>query len=916
MQRKSLILAIVGVVLVLGTVLVFRLLSGLLVDYWWFRAVDHGVVFTRILWTKVWMWLLGCAVAFGAVAFCVWFTRRRIPREEATFYRWGRWTFRVPSMRRFVALACWGIAGFSGVVGGGLAVALWHRMLLFLNRVPFGVADPIYENDVGFYVFTLPLLSTLQPMFQVLAWVCLGVTGLLYFSAGAFTVESLEEVPRRAFAHLSRIVGVIFLITAAGYFLDRYELLYGQTGAAFGAGYTDVKARLPGIWVMLVASLAVAGVFFSVTSARHVRRMVVAVAGWFGCAVIFLLMVPSFVQSVRVEPNELELEREFIGYAIEMSRRGYGLDGVEELDYPVREDLELEEILAEEATVSNIRVWDKRPLYETYQQIQAFRPYYEFTNIAVDRYDLEEGYTQTMMSLRELNQDSLGTAAQTWVNRRLQYTHGYGACASSVNRHTEEGLPSLLMRDIPPTAPPGMELTRPQIYYGLRTDSYVFTKTRTDEFDYPKGAENAYTRYEGAGGVGVSGFFRKILFAMHFNDMKVLLSDDLTEGSRVMYNRLVQQRVQRVAPYLRLDRDPYAVVHDGRLLWIQDCYTTSRFYPYSEPTMVGRGAQLNYMRNSVKAVVDAYDGSVTLYVADDEDPLIRAYESIFPGIYRPMEQMPEGLRAHVRYPQDFFAVQANKYRTFHMRDARVFYNQEDVWEVPMEQYRGRERPVESYYVTMRLPDNGEAEFILMMPFTPEGRQNMISWLAARCDGEHYGKLVVFMFPKQKLVYGPSQVEARIDQDPVISRQLSLWGQRGSEVLRGNLLVIPVAGGLLYVEPLFIQAEAAAVPQLRRVITAYGERVAMRENLNAALRALFAREPPTAEPGEATGAPYGPLPTAAADILEEALGHYEAAQQALRDGDWQGYGRRMEQMKAALDRLGAALGVPGQTSEEP
>ncbi len=909
MHRKSVILAAVGVAIVLAVVLVLRLLSGVLVDYWWFGELGQTAVFTRILWTKVWMWLAGCAVGFGAVALCIWLVSRGIPSEQATFYRWGRWTIRVPSMRRFGMLACWGIAGFSGIVGGGLAVALWHRVLLFMHRVPFGVADPIFENDIGFYVFTYPLLSTLQPMLQVLAWVCLVVTATLHFTAGAVTVNSIEQMPRQTFSHLGRIVAVIFVISAAGYFLDRYGLLYSQAGTVYGAGYSDVRARLPGLWVMVAASLAAAAVFFSVRSSRHLRRAIVAVAAWFSCAVVFLLFIPSVVQSVRVEPNELELERPFIAHGIEMTRMAYGLDAVRQESYPVRDDLTLEDILAEEATIDNVRLWDRRPLHVIFQQLQAIRPYYEFTNVAVDRYLLEDGYTQMMLALRELNHDALPAPAQTWVNRRLQFTHGYAGTASPVNRHTEEGMPDFLMRDIPVEAPEGMELARPQVYYGLRSGDYVFTNTRTDEFHYAAEGENVYTRYEGTGGVPVSGLFRKILLAMHLRDMNILLSDDLVDGSRIMYRRLVQDRVQELAPYLRLDSDPYAVVHDGGLVWIQDAYTTSRYFPYSDPTPLGGIGRINYMRNSVKAVVDAYNGSVTLYMADPDDPLIQAYDRMFPGLYRPMEQMPEGLRRHVRYPRDIFNVQAGKYRAFHVQDPRVFYNREDLWEIPVEQYRGREQPVESYYVTMRLPDSEEAEFLLMLPFTPRGRPNMISWLAARCDGERYGDLVVFMFPRGRTIHGPNQVEAFIDQDPLISQQITLWGQRGSEVIRGNLLVIPVAGGVLYVEPLFIQADSPAVPQIRRIITAFGGRVAMAESLEASLEALFAR--PVAEaPDEAPALPAEVPLTRSAELLRQAMEHYDAAQVALQE-----YGRRMEQLRTALQQLEETL-EPAEEGLQP
>jgi hypothetical protein len=498
---------------------------------------------------------------------------------------------------------------------------------------------------------------------------------------------------------------------------------------------------------------------------------------------------------------------------------------------------------------------------------------------------------------------------------RLKYTHGYGLCMSPVNRHTEEGLPVLIIKDIPPTHPEAIPLTQPRIYYGRRTTGYVFVNTGTDEFDFPRGDRNAYNRYDGEGGAPIGSAFRQFVYYTEFGDVDILFSDDIQEGSRVLYRRRIDERVKRVAPYLLLDDDPYSVIHEGRIVWIQDAYTRTRRFPYSDPS---GGARLNYIRNSVKAVVDAYDGSVTLYIADEDDPLIQVYSKIFPGVYKPMSEMPQGLRRHVRYPVDLFNIQAGKYRAFHMQDPEVFYNQEDLWEVPLELYRGQKRAVESYYIIMRLPGSDEAEFLLMLPFTPRNKQNMISWLAARCDGEHYGDLVAYRFPKQKLIYGPNQVEARIDQEPEISRRLSLWSQRGSEVIRGNLLVIPVAGGILYVEPLFIEAEAAAVPQMKRVITAFGKRVAMRATLEESLKALFgeAEAVPPAEPvpepaAPEPAAPEAPTAQTAAELIGGALSHYRSAQQALQEGDWARYGSEMEQMKEQLDRLRQELPAPAE-----
>ncbi|MFO8008720.1 MAG: UPF0182 family protein [Candidatus Brocadiia bacterium] len=903
MSSRAFKTALVATAALFAVIIGLQALPGLLVDYWWFRALDHGPVFTRMLFTKFWLWCLGFVVAFFGAATGLILALRRTGDQEAMFYRWGRWTIRLPSVRRFAGIFGWVVAVLAGLVGGGSAAALWHRVLLLLNRVPFEAQDPIFHNNVGFYVFVFPVVTLLVPLFQVLAWVSLGLAGLVYFASGAFAVERVEDFPARPFRHMAGTVGVIFLLTAGAYFLQRYDLLYSRTGVVFGAGHTDVKVRLIGYWVMTAASVVAAAVFFSARAVKDYKRLIGAVAGWAALAVVCLVLLPPAVQSLRVEPNELELERPYLENAISQTLNAYGLREVAGVPYSVREDVSYADLQAEQDTISNIRVWDKGPLSEIYRQKQGLRAYYDFPGIAVDRYLLGGSVVQMMLSPRELRWELLPDQAQTWVNLRLQYTHGYGVCASPVNERTEEGFPVLLVRDIPPVAPEGMELGRPQVYYGQFTRDYVFVNTRAEEFDYPKGAENRYTRYDGRGGVEASGFVAKLMFALHFADMKVILSDDLVEGSRLMYRRTIGERVQHLAPYLTMDSDPYAVIHDGRVYWIQDAYTTSRHYPYSEPA---QGGDFNYIRNSVKAVVDAYHGSVNLYVADPDDPLIQAYQSIFPGLYSPLSEMPDGLRRHIRYPRDLFDIQADKYRKYHMQDPRVFYNQEDLWEVPMEFYRGRHRPVRSYFITMRLPDGERAEFILMLPFTPQGKDNMIAWLAARCDGEHYGELTAFIFPKGKVVYGPKQVEARIDQDPDISQQLTLWSQRGSEVIRGNLLVIPVAGGILYVEPLYIQAETGAVPQLRRIITADGERVSMRPTLSESLAGLFEGVAPTAPPEQPAKPTVPAAVPEARELHRQVQERYNAAQKAQRAGDWAEYGRQMEQMEEVLDELGKLL----------
>ncbi len=895
-KNRRLVVAIVvacALVLLVGLV---RVLCRILVDYWWFDSVGFSSVYVRMLSVKVLLWWMGFVLGLGATVSGYLIARRIVVPTPAATYQWGSWTFSPLGFRRFVAALCLTAAVLVGLVAGSAVVALWYRTLLFLNRVPFGHADPVFHNDVGFYVFVYPLVVYLRSLAQVLVWCSFATAVFYYVASGALVVRGALAIPRRAFSHLSKTVGVVFVLVAAGYFLDRYSLLYSNRGVAFGAGYTDIHARLPGCWIMLVVSLGAAFVFFLAGSLRRLKLVGASMAVWVGCAVLFQGVYPGFLQWYRVNANEFQLEEPYIRNTIEQTLKAYKMDGIKEVPYPVAEDLRYEEVVSDRLTINNIRLWDWRPMRDAYRQIQEMRLYYDISEVDVDRYTLERGYTQTMVALRELNHSKLPAKAQSWVNMHLEYTHGYGLCLSAVNEHTEKGLPVLRVKNIPPEGPPGLELERPQIYYGEKTENYVFVNTEREEIDYPMGDTNVRTRYEGGGGVPVASRWRKLVFALQFRDVKILLTDLLVDGSRVMYHRLVTERVRRVAPYLMLDQDPYSVVHQGRIYWIQDAYTRSSFYPYSEPSRLGR---LNYIRNSVKVVIDAYDGSMVFYVADDEDPLIRANAGAFPQVYKGMSEMPAGLRSHVRYPEDMFNIQSDKLASFHMRDPQVFYNQEDTWDVPLETYGYEKLRMESYYIIMRLPDSQTAEFLVMLPFTPRGKPNMIAWLAGRCDGEHYGELLLYRFPKGKIIYGPAQIEGYIDQDSEISQQLTLWSQRGSSVIRGNLLVIPIAGGILYVEPLYIQAEQGAVPQLKRVITALGERVAMERTLSESLAALFrGQEAPVAEEG--VEEPALPAPVVGREILlllDEALEDHDKAQEAL--------GEMRAKLDALKDKLPAA-----------
>jgi uncharacterized membrane protein (UPF0182 family) len=626
---------------------------------------------------------------------------------------------------------------------------------------------------------------------------------------------------------------------------------------------------------------------------------------------LIISIVPGIMQRYIVEPNEVAREAPYIEHNIQFTRQAYGLDNADERDFGQVEPLSVEALEANQATLLNVRLWDYRPLGQTYRQIQEIRLYYGFTDLDIDRYWIDGQYRQVILAARELDQSQLQSV--TWVNQHLQFTHGYGVVMNPVNEVTPEGLPQLWIKDLPPSISVPLAINRPEIYYGELTDNYVFVRTGLEEFDYPKGEENVYTYYEGTGGVPLRSYLKRLAFALRLADANILLSQYIDTNTRLMFNRRIQNRARAVAPFLEYDSDPYLVIIDGKLYWIQDAYTISNRYPYAEPLN-----RINYIRNAVKVVIDAHNGSMTYYIADPSDPLVRTYAAIFPTLFTSQNSMPDGLREHLRYPEDLFNVQATMYQTYHMRDVNVFYNKEDQWNLPREVYAGQDQTVEPYYVIIRLPGEAQEEFLLIQPFTPATKDNLIAWMAGRSDGEDYGQLVVFRFPKQELIFGPLQIEARIDQNPEISAQLSLWSQRGSQVIRGNLLVIPMEQSLLYVEPLYLQAESGQIPELKRVVVASGEKVVMADTLADGLVRLFpegglvAEAETTAEAAaEGEGPKTGPVITGELasdlaqdvyDLARQADEHYTAALDALQAGDWATYGAELAAMEEVLRQL--------------
>ena len=918
----------VGVVVLVVVGMSWRSVVDISVDWMWFDALGHLTVYQTTLYTRLGLMAGGFLFSAGVAAASLWVAAKRAPVEfwrlqVAAATRDGAPPIDPARLSRLVKYAAVGVALLVGSMFAQATATAWLDVLSYLHQQDFGITDPVFGLDVGFYVFTLPLLQFARGyLMGVLALTGMVTAGWYLLAAAAQNPQrpQLSEAGRQ---HLLIIGALMFVITAVGWWLARYELLTETSGAVVGVGYADEMARLPGY---LMAALVALGAAVSLLVAGRKpgwRPAVITIAVYVGARYILTVALPEMTEQYVVQPSQLELERPYLSRNIEGTRTAYALDRIDVRPFEADSNLTMRDIENNPDTIENIRVWDTRPLLTTYSQLQEIRTYYDFTDVDVDRYTLDGKPRQVMLAVREMNVDAL-PGAGNWVNQHLQYTHGYGLTMSPVNVVTTDGLPELFVQDIPPSTTIDLDVSRPEVYYGERTNDYVVVRTGEKEFDYPMGDSNVTATYEGKGGVELTSSLRTLLFAGKLDNLDILLSQYIRRDSRVMLYRNIRQRVSKIAPFLVYDADPYAVVNDGRINWVLDAYTVTSRYPYSERTQVpNQGLSANYIRNSVKVVVDAYDGRVSFYVADSTDPIIQTYEAIFPGTFVDIAEMPEGLRAHLRYPSDFFDTQAKLYAQYHMMDPTVFFNREDLWDIPGATYTKSDR-MDSYYLIMKLPGEEKAEFILLIPFVPQNKDNMIAWMAARSDGEHYGRLIVYTFPKQKLIFGPSQIESRFDQTPEISEQLTLWDQAGSSVVRGNLLAIPVEDSLMYVEPIYLQAGSAdrkerrrELPELKRVIVTHGKRIAMAPTLDAALEQVFGGMPenlpvkpvqtaaPPATPNTSTPATTGSRTEAElVGLARTALRTAEERQQA---GDWAGYGEALVDLKAHLDALDALMG---------
>ena len=904
------------IVLPFLVLLLFNRFISFYADWVWYRSLELSSVFFTRIWAEFGLFVVATLAFWLFLAANVLIMRRIAPRgladtplEQFT----DAFGVRVTPVILIVGAA---FAFFMGLT----ASAGWERVLVFLNQTSFGYVDPVFGQDVGFFVFTLPIWQALRTWLLFTVIVTLAAVALVSGIAWRG-----RRVSTGVLAHLSILGALLLVLFAWQYRLDAYQLVYSTRGAIYGAAYADIHAQLPAYNILSIVTLLTAALLIVTVFLRRAwRAIVVVLVVWVAVAVLAGNVYPNLVQRFQVAPNELNLERPYIANNIDFTRKAFDLDTVEVQDYDASTRLTAEALIAERDTVRNIRLWDYRPLLQTYNQVQALRQYYEFNDIDIDRYVIDGQRRQVMLSARELVPERLSETAQTWVNRKLVYTHGFGVAASPVAQVTRDGLPEFYLKDLPPAGV--IEITRPNIYFGERTDDYVIGRSKQPEFSYPRGDGNVTTSFDADTGIDMT-FGARLLFALRFADINLLLNQDITAESQLLWRRNIAERVREVAPFLAFDQDPYVVVtSDGQLYWIVDAYTVSDRFPYSEPA----AARINYIRNPVKVVVNAYDGRMTFYVVDEAEPILAAYRSIFPDLFAPFSAMPDDLKNNIRYPQDLFSIQAQVYRTYHMTDPDEFYNKEDLWAWPEEIFENTAQLMEPYYVLMQLPGSQDLDYIQILPFTPANRENMIAWLAAHSDPAKYGQKIVYEFGKDSLFFGPKQVEARIDQDPVISAQLSLWNQQGSNVIRGNLLVIPIGGSLLYVEPLYLQAAAGKIPELQRVIVATADQVVMAKNLGLALADLFGSEllvvadlmelaadvdVDELPPGQATTQPE--VGTATVEqLIILANSYYERAQEHLRQGEWAGYGLEMEGLAATLEQLMLLTGAPPPEAPAP
>lgn len=890
-------------------VLLFTVLNQFYINYLWFSEVDYTQIFFKELVTKLQIGIPLFIILFIVLFLYFKFLNIIIKKAGSTSRTVKNKILTVISLviSLFITLI--------------ITNTMWYKLLEFLNASPFNIKDPIFNKDISFYVFKLPLLEQLYASLTAIFFIILISTAIysafIYLSGNDRRIVYNEENSRTnvkdilySFGHFASkqigiFLGIFFVLLAFNYYLKSYTLLYSAGGIAFGASYTDVNITLPMYRVLMFLSI-VLGLASIIFGLRNKLKMLAVMP--------VILIIVSFIGGVAniavenfiVAPNQYSKEEQYLINNIKYTQQAYNVDSVETTKFPANDVITTEDMKNNEITIKNIPINDYRPTLDMYNSIQGFRIYYQFNDIDIDRYKINDVYTQVFISAREMNNNKLEENAKTWINQHLKYTHGYGVAVSPVNQVNDAGQPSLAVKDIPPqTDINELSVQEPRIYFGESTDSYAITNCKTQEFDYPEGSDNVENYYSGTAGIDMS-LINRLAFALYHGNMKILLSSDITGDSKMLINRNITERVNKIAPFLSYDEDPYIIIADGRLYWIIDAFTTSDKYPYSQP--YDQQNSFNYIRNSVKVVVDAYNGDTSFYQVDDNDPITNVYKKIYPDLFKSFDDMPQPIKEHVRYSQNMFDIQANVYRTYHMNNPRVFYNKEDQWEIATQMYgQSKEiQDVESAYLIMKQPEREEEEFVLMVPYTPREKDNMVGWMAAMNDEDNYGKLLVYTFPKQNLAYGPMQIEQRIDQDTVISPQLTLLGQQGSEIIRGNMLTIPINDTILYVEPIYIGASGGdrSMPEVKKVIVSYDNKIVMEDSLEASLAKLFgtdeeqdnqdenpSQEPPENEQNQDIG-----------NLITRANELFQQAQQAQQNGNWADYGQYIDELQKVLGQL--------------
>ncbi len=893
---------IIGITVFIMVYALISFSSGFYADLEWFRIYKGLNIFWVLFFTKFNVHILFGLIFIGIFSFN--FLLIRMLGGKGRIFannilnRLQLPVLGSPKRALFIVLAISVVA--AGFMMGGAASSFWKEYMMFTNAVPFTgfPKDPIFGQDLGLYVFKLPFLQFLYGwLMSALVITALFSVVFHVVNGGILFKNAKLEFSLFARAHISTLLAMIVFLYGLGYKLDAYGLLFSKIGKFYGAGYTAIHANLLAYNAAMVISFIASALFLFNIFKRSFKLPLILLVAIIPVYFILGRVFPGMQQRFIVEPNEFGKEKPYIEHNIKYTRLAYDIERVREMPFANKQNLTYQDIVKNRNTLENVRLWDWRPLKQTYKQLQELKPYYFFNDVDVDRYVIKNRKSAVNVSARELSIDRLGKNSQTWQNKHLLYTHGYGVVLSRVDKITSEGQPEMLIYDIPPKFGVDIPIDRPEIYFGEHNNSYIITNTSMKEFDYPYGDENKFAVYSGTGGVKLDSIFKRILFAAAFKDINILISGTIDSKSRIHYRRNIMEMVQEFTPFLDFDTDPYMVISDKKLYWVIDAYTTSDQFPYSTPISIGK-RKINYVRNSVKIVIDAYNGSMDYYVSDEKDPIIKVYQNIFPGIFKKMSSMPADLKEHLRYPESYFTIQARTLLRYHMTNPNVFYNNEDAWHIARQVFENKEEPVQSYYLVTKLPDEKRDEFISIIPFTPFKKDNMIAFLTAKCDMPDYGELKLYLLPKDKLSYGPLQVEARINQNPEISKQLTLWSQKGSSIIRGNMLAIPIEESILFIEPLYLKAESSEMPELKRVIVAFSDKIVMEKDLPAALERLFSGST-FIDAGSLT---EGSLETRLRDLAVRAMNHYNQADASMREGNWTKYGEHINMLKEILERM--------------